>query len=147
MVRRPQQYERWLKRQQIGKKPTRRTEMDVGQIYVFGYRPEKREKNFAPEDALPLFIVTRYLNGGVFGINLLRVPSRLMKERILSMVDEANLQMDKKKTEGMLIALHRKLSSTPMLKGAVRFYRGSLIEGRIVMVDRDQLDDLVKRVL
>lgn len=139
-------YPQWSQNKLRGPR-IRRPELDWGNIYLFGYQPDRSDRNFQTQDIMPVFIVTHARNNQMWGINVIGLPDRAIRMRVLKMYRAAMGKKTEIERARALYDIRRFVSSNRKLYQAFRPYKYSNIKTRVVQLTPEDVDELITRII
>jgi len=144
--RQPATYQNWVTRK-MRSPSSKLATLEFGRSYLFGYEPDRSERNMTPLDMVPLFIVTRVRNGGLLGINVLSLTSITHRRRIVEEYIRIMSLPKEDDRKDALLRMELAVKANGSTKPALKFYSKNRIKGRIIEVLPEELATLVTRTL
>jgi hypothetical protein len=138
----PSVYASWAKRKLMDNRVLLRN-IEPGSVYLFLY-----DSNESLEFSMaPLVLPLRMSNRGFYGANLLMMPRRDLKSKVLKeYIDISGVESLRKK-ERDYDTLYGALRSHNILKHSLVFYTYNKIKSRVVSPPVDEVETLIRRVL
>lgn len=141
-VLQPRVYATWAKRKLMDPRILPR-KIEPGSLYLYLYDSDKNlELSLAP-----LVLPLRIMNRGFYALNLLMVPRRDLKYKILKeYMNIAGIDSERRRERDYL-RLYQALRGHGLFKHALEFYKYTEIKSRVVSPPLDEVEGLIRRVL
>lgn len=138
----PKVYASWAKRKLMDIRILPR-QIEPGSLYLFLYDSEKNlELSLAP-----LVLPLRTMNRGFYAINLLMIPRRDLKYKIIKeYMDIAGIDSARRRDRDYM-KLYQALRNHGLFKQSLEFYRYTEIKSRVVSPPLEEVEGLIRRVL
>lgn len=138
-------YSRWAA-EKIKSGQNRSNPIDLGDTFVFGYQPDKSERDRMPDqDIMPVFIILQAYSSRVYGVNVIGLPHKRARIAVLDKYREA-LETKSQRIKMRSLYDIRRLVSTSYRPAYVS-YKWANIKTRVAKLTVDDLDELARRIL
>ena len=127
-----------------------RTNLEFGDVYVFGYQPDRAEERsglIQTQDLLPIFMVTRAYRKTMSGVNILGIPTKSGQKRMLERIKKA-IDSDKSANKARAVYdIERLTRVSKDFANANKSYKWNNIKTRVVKLTPEDLEELAIRIL
>ena len=135
----------WAK-QKFTDKSVRPGKLKFGGAYLFAYKPRSRE-NMTDIDLMPVFIITSYYANTIWGINIIKIPNKELRMKILRQYVKALESKSETELAKSLYDIRRAAQIRKDTASAYMPYKWNNIKSRIIPLEIEDLEQLIKRVL